>query len=175
MKQLQILTVLIIFVFVSDILSYGQNKSKMSNADKSVTQPNKLAGTWKIIEYTDFDSVTARWTHPYGDHPRGYFTYTEGGIVNLNISSENPLIITKDSAYTHSFTLGELLDNYAAGYFGIYTIDYENTTVTHHPKGGSIPWYIGTDQHRQFIIQGDTLLIGDPDFKSGERVLIREK
>lgn len=71
--------------------------------------------------------------------------------------------------------MGELLDNYAAGYFGIYTIDYENTTVTHHPKGGSIPWYIGTDQHRQFIIQGDTLLIGDPDFKSGKRVLIREK
>jgi len=59
MKQLQILTVLIIFVFVSDILSYGQYRSKMSNADKSVTQPNKLAGTWKIIEYTDFDSVTA--------------------------------------------------------------------------------------------------------------------
>jgi len=105
-------------------------------------QSNKLVGTWKLIEYADFDSVTGKWTHPYGDHPRGYFTYTNSGIVNLNISSENPLIITRDSAYKHSFTLVELIDNYAVGYFGTYTIDYKNSTVTHHPKGGAIPWIL---------------------------------
>lgn len=138
-------------------------------------QSNKLVGTWKLIEYADFDSVTGKWTHPYGDHPRGYFTYTNSGIVNLNISSENPLIITRDSAYKHSFTLVELIDNYAVGYFGTYTIDYKNSTVTHHPKGGAIPWYIGTDQHRQFILKGDTLFIGDPTFTIGKRILIKEK
>ena len=138
-------------------------------------QSNKLVGTWRIIEYADFDSVSSKWVHPYGNHPRGYFTYTEGGVVNLNISSENPLRIAEDSAYKHSFTLGELLDNYSFGYFGTYTIDYENSTVTHHPKGGAIPWYIGTDQHRQFMLKGDTLFIGDPTFKIGKRVLIKEK
>ena len=138
-------------------------------------QSNKLVGTWKLIEYADFDSVTGKWTHPYGDHPKGYFTYTNSGIVNLNISSENPLIITRDSAYKHSFTLVELIDNYAVGYFGTYTIDYKNSTVTHHPKGGAIPWYIGTDQHRQFILKGDTLFIGDPTFTIGKRILIKEK
>jgi hypothetical protein len=138
-------------------------------------QSNTIAGTWRIKEYADFDSVKGKWVHPYGDHPRGYFTYTESGIVNLNISSEKPLIIIADSAYKHSFTLGELLDNYAAGYFGTYTIDHENSTVTHHPKGGAIPWYIGTDQPRQFILKGDTLFIDDPLFTVGKRVLIKEK
>ena len=173
MKQLQILIVLTTFVLVSVEISAGQNNSKISQPDKGETQSNKLVGTWKIIEYADIDTVTGKWTHPYGDHPRGYFTYTNTGIVNLNISSENPLIISKDSADKHSFTLGELLDNYAVGYFGTYTIDYKNSTVTHHPKGGEIPWYIGTDQHRQFIIKGDTLFIGDPTFKLGKRVLVR--
>lgn len=131
-------------------------------------------GTWRLIEYSDIDTVSGKWTNPYGDHPKGYFTYTSSGVVNLNISAEYPLLISEDSAYKHYVTLGKLLDN-AASYFGTYTVDYKNSTVVHHPKGGSIPWYIGTDQHRQFILKNDTLLIGDPTFKIGKRVLIREE
>ena len=134
-----------------------------------------MAETWKLVKYSDFDSAAGKWTEPYGQHPRGYFTYTKNGIVNLNISSEKPLEITEDSAKNHCYTLPELLDNYAVGYFGTYTIDYKNSTVTHHPTGGDIPWYIGTDQHRKFIIKGDTLFIGDPEFSTGKRILIREK
>ena len=52
------LIVLTVFVLVSVEISYGQNNSKMSKADKSVTKSNKLAATWRIIEYADFDSVT---------------------------------------------------------------------------------------------------------------------
>ena len=150
-------------------------QSKKVKTGEEGTQRNNLAGTWRLIEYTDIDTVTGKWIHPYGRHPRGYFTYTHGGIVNLGISSEHPLVISEDSAYKRPFTLGEILDNYSVGYFGTYTIDYKNSTVTHHPKGGAIPWYIGTDQHRQFILRGDTLFIGDPTFEIGKRVLVREK
>jgi len=135
---------------------------------------NKLVGTWKLIEYSDYDTITNKWTHPYGDHPKGYFTYTKSGIVNLNGSAEKPLVIPTDSEYTKPLTLGAVLDN-AFGYFGTYTIDSLNSIVTHHVKGGSVINYIGTDQHRQFIFKGDTLLIGDPTFEVGKRVLIREE
>lgn len=138
------------------------------------TKTNKLAGTWKLIEYTDYDTATNKWIHPYGEHPRGYFTYTNSGIVNLNISAEKPLVVSVDSEYIKPLTLGAVLDN-ACGYFGTYTIDSLNSVVTHHVKGGSVINYIGTDQHRQFILKGDTLLIGDPTFKVGKRVLIREE
>jgi len=136
------------------------------------TDGNKLVGTWRLIEYSDFDSISRKWLQPYGSHPKGYFTYTNSGIVNLNISAENPLYISEDSAYKKPLTLGTLLDN-AAGYFGTYTIDYKSSTLTHHPKGGSVLWYIGTDQHRQFIINNDTLFIGDPTFEIGKRVLVK--
>jgi hypothetical protein len=135
---------------------------------------NKLVGTWRLIEYSDFDSVHNKWTHPYGDHPKGYFTYTNSGIVNLNGSAEKPLVIPADSEYTKPLTLGALLDN-AWGYFGTYTIDSLNSILTHHVKGGSVINYIGTDQHRQFLLKGDTLLLGDPTFEAGKRVLIREE
>ncbi|CAN5747162.1 lipocalin-like domain-containing protein [soil metagenome] len=161
---------LIILLTVIAVAACNVDKSKTTESGKQLN----LAGTWRLIEYEDYDSVNNKWTHPYGDHPKGYFTYTTSGIVNLNGSAEKPLIISADSEYTKPLTLGAVLDN-AFGYFGTYTIDSVNSVVTHHVKGGSVINYIGTDQHRQFIINGDTLLLGDPTFKVGKRVLIREE
>jgi len=147
---------------------------KSAQTENKITNKSGLVGTWKLIEYSDLDTVTKKWIHPYGDHPKGYFTYTKSGIVNLNGSAEKPLIIPADSEYTKPLTLGAILDN-AWGYFGTYSIDSLNSILTHHVKGGSVINYIGTDQHRQFILKGDTLLLGDPTFKVGKRVLIREE
>ena len=160
---------LIILLTIVAVISCNYDLEKAN-----VSKKNKLAGTWRLIEYSDFDTVNNRWTHPYGDHPKGYFTYTNSGIINLNGSAEKPLDIPPDSEYIKPLTLGTVLDN-AWGYFGTYSIDSINSVVTHHVKGGSVISYIGTDQHRQFIIKGDTLLIGDPTFKVGKRVLIREE
>lgn len=160
---------LIILLTVIAVFSCNSEKKKTNESEK-----NTLVGTWRLIKYSDFDTVTNKWTHPYGDHPKGYFTYTNSGIVNLNGSAEKPLVISADSEYTKPLTLGAVLDN-AFGYFGTYTIDSVNSIVTHHVKGGSVINYIGTDQHRQFILKGDTLLLGDPTFEIGKRVLIREE
>ncbi len=160
---------LIILLTIVAVVSCNNDKEK-TNERKN----NKLVGTWRLIEYSDYDSVNNRWTQPYSDHPKGFFTYTNSGIINLNGSAEKPLHIPSDSEYIKLITLGTLLDN-AWGYFGTYSIDSINSVVTHHVKGGSVINYIGTDQHRQFIINGDSLIIGDPTFKVGKRVLIREE
>ena len=158
MKQAQLVLILIlIFCFFQN--SYGQK--------------NKLVGTWRLISFSDFDPASNSWVQPYGEHPGGYFTYTKSGVVNLNVSSQKPLNFSADSAAKRCFTIPELLSANGANYFGTYTVDFKNATVIHHPKGGNIPWYINTDQKRQFIIRGDTLFIGDPTFKGGKRVLVR--
>ena len=167
MKIKRLLEVLLLVV-ITVAYSCTSNKNGKELAGK-----NSLVGTWKLIEYSDFDTLTRKWKNPYGDHPKGYFTYTNSGIVNINASAEKPLKVSLDSEYTKPLTLGAVLDN-AFGYFGTYTIDTIHSVVTHHVKGGSVIDYIGTDQHRQFIIKGDTLLIGDPTFDVGKRVLIRE-
>lgn len=160
---------LIILLAITAIISCKQDK-KNGNEIKS----NQLVGTWRLIEYADYDAVNNKWTHPYGEHPKGYFTYTSTGIINLNGSAEVPLNIPSDSEYIKPITLGAVLDN-AWGYFGTYSVDSINSVVTHHVKGGSVISYIGTDQHRQFIIKEDTLFIGDPTFNVGKRVLVREE
>ncbi len=82
-------------------------------------------------------------------------------------------MIPTDSIYTKNLSLGALLDN-AFGYFGTYTIDSLNSIITHHVKGGSVIPYIGTDQSREYIIKGDTLLIRDPSFNIGTRMQNRD-
>ena len=164
MKKRQLI---ILLTAMSLAIACNQRRPKKNEADT-------IVGTWRLIEYTDFDTLTGKATHPYGEHPKGYFTYTKNGIVNLNLSAEKPMIVAADSEYIKQFSLGALLNN-AAGYFGTYTIDAKDSIVTHHVKGGSVLTYIGTDQHRHFILKGDTLFIGDPEFRIGKRVLIREE
>lgn len=132
---------------------------------------NLLAGTWRLVEFADLDSAANTWKYRYGKNPRGYFTYTKNGIVNLNISTDNPSKISEDSAKHHNMNLLDFIDHVALGYFGTYTVDEKNSTVIHHVKGGSILWYIDTDQPRRFQLNGDTLIIGDN--KTWRRVLVR--
>ena len=151
--------------------SFGQSKIKSRKPNIAGTQLDKLIGTWRLVEFADLDSATSTWTYAYGKNPKGYFTYTKNGIVNLNISSETPLKISEDSAKNYNMNLLNWVDNNSVGYFGTYSVDKFKSIVTHHVKGGSLPWYIDTDQPREFILKGDTLIIGDS--KTWKRVLVK--
>ena len=162
---------LLLFALTQTCNSFGQNKIQPAEPKTATTQPTKLIGTWRLIEFANLDSTTSKWTYPYGINPKGYFTYTRSGIVNLNISNENPLKFSEDSAKNYNINLLYWADQFSLGYFGTYTIDFTKSIVTHHVKGGSLPWYIDTDQPRPFILKGDTLIIGDS--KTWKRVLVR--
>lgn len=56
-------------------------------------------------------------------------------------------------------------------YFGTYTVDVANGTVTHHVEGSLRPDYTGTDQVRPFRIVGDRLII---EIRQDQQYLRRE-
>jgi hypothetical protein len=141
--------------------------SKIGN-DKS--KGNALIGTWRLIEFADSDSL-GNWIYPFGKHPRGFITYTRTNIFNINMSSEVPLQLDQKESKTRSIILDEFLFKYSFGYFGTYKVDFKKSMVTHQVTGGTIPWYVGTDQPRPFILKGNTLIIGDN--KTWKRVLIK--
>jgi hypothetical protein len=87
--------------------------------------------------------------------------YTKSNTVNLNISSDVALRISQDSAKKYLINLEDDIAHYSLGYFGTYSIDLTNPVLTHHVAGGSIPYYINSDQRRPFSFKGDTLIIGD--------------
>ena len=87
------------------------------------------------------------------------------------MSSEIPMAISEEESRTKSITLDEFLWKYSFGYFGTYNVDFKRSVVTHEVRGGTIPWFVGTDQQRPFILKGDTLIIGDN--KTWKRVLVK--
>jgi hypothetical protein len=163
-------TIAFLFVLLT-LCTFGQAKEKKSKNNEREVSAGKLVGTWKLIEFSNLDTVANGWSHPYGKNPNGYFSYSKKGIVNINISSEIPLQIPKDSVANFAINLNTFRQNYAVGYFGTYTVDIEKQIVIHHVKGGTIPEYINTDQARPFILKNDTLVIGD--IKTWKRVLVK--
>lgn len=160
-----------LFLIAITAVSYGQSSSKTAKSSDKTVQQNALVGTWKLIEFADLDSATGQWKHRYGRNPKGYFTYTKSGVVSLNISSEIPSKMSEDSTKQYSTTLFDIIDKSGVGYFGTYTVDWGKSIVTHHVTGGTIPYYIDTDQQRPFILKGDTLIIGDNT--TWKRVLVK--
>lgn len=167
MKLLPLLTLTLLI----QTFGFSQSKDKREAFDKNEVPTNKLVGTWQLIEYSDLDSITGEWKYKYGKNPKGYFTYTKTNIVNLNITTETPFKFSMDSAKHVQMNYYEMIQKNSLGYFGTYTVDWEKSIVTHHVNGGSLPWYIDTDQPRPFTIKGDTVIIGDN--KTWRRVLVR--
>lgn len=160
----------VLFIFAWASAANGQaNRTTEKNDSTLLLQ--KLIGTWKLVAFADLDAATGQWKDAYGKHPGGFFTYTKSGIVNLNISTDSVLHISEDSASRYNVNLYKWTSNYACGYFGTYSVDFAKSVVTHHVTGGSLPWYVDTDQPRPFLFKGDTLIIGDN--KTWKRVLVK--
>jgi hypothetical protein len=163
MKRLLFCILLIVFFVGCKQRSHAQgNRAKSKGTD--------LVGTWRLIEFADLDSA-GNWLHPLGKNPRGFVTYTRTNIFNINMSSEVPPEITQEQSKSKNILLDDFLWKYSFGYFGTYRVDFKTSVVTHEVKGGTIPWFIGTDQPRPFVLKGDTLIIGDN--RTWKRVLVK--
>jgi hypothetical protein len=132
----------------------------LSNA-QSGKNNKSIVGIWRLVEFADYDSVSHTWVHRYGKNPRGYFIYSAGGILSINISSDNPLKISEDEGRQKMVNVFDNITYNGFGYFGTYTLELDKGRVIHHVKGGTIPWYTDTEQPRLIQLKGDTAIIGD--------------
>jgi hypothetical protein len=118
-------------------------------------------GTWKLVSVTFEYQDNGEKTQPYGAHPSGYLSYGADCRMNALIVSEGrkppagdvPTVAEKAGLY----------DGVVA-YAGTWSIAADK--VTHHVD---ISWnqaWTGTDQVRQFRIEGDRLYIRSVPAKS---------
>ncbi len=138
-------------------------------AQKTKQQP--IVGTWKLVEFADFDSTANVWIYRYGKNPKGYFIYTATGYLSINVSNEQPIKLSEEDAKKFNVNFYDFFSTKAFAYFGTYTFEPEKGRVIHHVKGGTIPWYTDTEQPRQIKLKGDTAIIGDNIVT--RRVLVR--
>jgi hypothetical protein len=133
---------------------------------------SSLVGTWRLVVFDDRKDERSAWEHPFGAHPLGYFIYDATGHVSIQLCRGEPpakFASGDDKAPTPEEAKAAYL-RYAA-YFGTFTVDEKRHVVIHHVEGSLGPSYVGTNQERPFVLQGDRLEIGDG--KTWRRVLER--
>lgn len=163
-RTLSVLSLVVIAACAIAGKAGGPTPLNNSNVGASTVGRRALVGVWRVVQFCNVDSAGNE-TNPLGATPVGVFVYTPTGELSLHAmrTPAVPPFVAGDNAPTDA-ERHALLDGYF-GYFGTYTIT-SDSTVIHHVIGGSIPSYIGTDQHRHYRIRAggsnapDTLSIG---------------
>lgn len=120
-----------------------------------------LIGNWKLVKYETFDrNGTVR----PGRYDVGRVAYEASGEMTAHLMRSDR---AKDAPTTEA-AQAAAYQSYI-GYFGPFTVDAQEGTVTHHVIGSSLPNWPGTNQvrHYKFSEDGNQLTLS---VKSGERV-----
>ena len=120
-----------------------------------------IAGTWmlvsNVIERTDGSKVL-----PFGPNPMGIFILDGSGHFTIVISRTD---VPKFAANNRENGTAE--ENQAAvrgsiAYFGTYTANEPDRTITVKITGSTFPNWVGTEQKRQLTIAGDEMHYVNP-------------
>ncbi len=134
---------------------------------ESETQKNKLTGLWSLVVMDNYNEKTNEW-EVWNGGMQGYVLYDNEENMSLHL-------LTKDYEKTDlrfpDFddsipleALKHLTNSYV--YFAKYSINYEDSVVTHTRISHSNPGEWGKTVHRKFGFIGDTLTLEPLEDKS---------
>ncbi|MBI3049721.1 MAG: lipocalin-like domain-containing protein [Acidobacteria bacterium] len=135
-----------------------------------------IAGTWRMVGVeTRVVDGSGPTTYPRGKTPAGYIIYDSQGRMYVQIMNSDEVRPPRKGE--GPMTEKEQARAYATytAYFGRYTINEEEQSVTHHVEGSVNPRNIGNGMHRFVEVSSDRLSLNTfakgPDGK--ERVTLR--
>lgn len=135
--------------------------SALANASPAHIDP--LVGAWQLLQYVDVPDG-GQPLDGFGSKPIGMFVFTADGHVSIGLMT-NPRVAQSATPYPDP---DACVPDWYCSYFGTYTYDPSGPSWTTHVIGGNIPSYLGTDQRRQFKIEGDTLTISETYVSGGK-------
>lgn len=139
-----------LFIFVCGITSIA------SAADKSVI------GTWRLLSWVSEDAETGKITDVFGEKPNGYLIYTAGGRMTVNLSAYGRKPLSGDRYNTPADERAQAFSTNVA-YSGTYDITPEG--IMHHVEIANFQNWVGTDQFRFTVVEGDKLNVKTPPVK----------
>lgn len=117
-----------------------------------------LIGAWRLVSavYRRDDGSVVEYL---GANPEGLLVYTRDGYMSVHLMRrDRPQFATNDRLGGTPEQIKSAFQGYQ-GYFGTYTIDEQDQSVTHHLRGASFPNWVGADQKRFFQLSRDELTL----------------
>jgi hypothetical protein len=139
-------------------------------AGQQKTSKDEFVGAWKFISSTSQrDDGSATW----GPNPRGSLIFTSSGRFSLQIMRTD-----RPRYKSNTRMRGSLIENQATtrgtlSYFGTYTVDEPDRTLTFHIESSSFPNLNDTDQKRVFTLAGDDLKLENSAPRRGSEATLQ--
>ena len=125
-------------------------------ADKSVI------GTWKLLSWVSEDAESGKISNVFGEKPNGYLIYTPGGRMSVNLSADGRKPLSGDRFTTPAEERAQAFSTWIA-YSGTYDITPEG--IMHHVEVATFQNWVGTEQFRFVIVEGDSMNVKTPPIK----------
>lgn len=115
----------------------------------------RLIGTWKLVTV---ETVYANGERiPTFTDPQGILIYQANNIMSVQIAGSYTEKVLENSATQVTAESKKTIPTFRA-YWGKYTIDETQHTVTHHILGGS-PHITDLEEKREFVFQDHSLIL----------------
>ena len=126
----------------------------------------QFVGTWQMAAF-DVSFSDRETLYPYGQEPQGMLMYDRLGNMAVQIMRPGiaPFAIYDRWMGTPEEVLAAF-NGYLA-YYGSYTVNVEEKSVSHHMSGSVFPNYIGDTSVRSFEFLGNTLVLSTPPMPFG--------
>jgi Lipocalin-like domain len=124
----------------------------------------RLVGHWNLVSCESM--ADGRIEYPYGEDAVGQIAYDAAGHMAVQIMrpGRKPFAAGDPGAGTPDELSAAFL-GYAA-YYGTYSVDESAGVVTHHLAASLFPNWVGSDQRRHYVLEGDRLTLTTPPILS---------
>jgi hypothetical protein len=127
-----------------------------------------FVGFWKLAA-SEFRWSDGEVADLYGSDAAGMIIYGARGQMSVQIMRPNrPAFASGDSRRGTPDEIKAAFEDYLA-YFGTYTVDEAERTVTHHMRGSLFPNWVGHDLKRYYEFSGDRLTLCTPPMATAGR------
>jgi hypothetical protein len=125
------------------------------------TPESRFVGTWTLVSL-ESRSTEGEVTRPFGEHPLGRLTYEGNGNMSVfAIRPDRPSFVSGDLQGGTAQETQAAFDGLVS-YYGTFSVQESQGTMTHHVEGAAFPNRIGTDQIPHFQLEGNRLILQTP-------------
>jgi len=129
-----------------------------------------IIGVWVLIS-GEFCYSNGTASRPWGNKPVGQLIYTENGYMSVQIMNpDRPFFVSKDHYKGTGEEIRKAFEGYQA-YFGTYSIDEKESSITHYVIGSVFPNLTGKPIKRFYELDGSTLTLKTPPMKMGGEIV----
>jgi|SRR5215475_2228305 len=153
-------------VRVAAVTALSVVTTAMAARTASAQQPDSaLAGAWTIVSITAGEGDKK--TEPYGPDVKGTQVFDAGGRFAVVVTRGDLPKVAANNRQKATAEESEKIVHGSIAYFGSYTTNPTDKTMTLAIEGTTFPNWIGTSQTRSYVITGDEMIITNPGASSG--------